>query len=329
VSAELLILSDLHLGRPVRGRHGVALRAADFDALIGEGMQVCLNGDTAELQEPESRDIALAELDALHGLAGRRGATLLMHAGNHDPDVTDAHYGRFAGGVGLVTHGDVFHPSIAPWSPRAEQIRRAWAEEVAETPIPERNTLAGQFRAVKAASRAERRIVTRGLRMTSLLLQPTTVFSILWYWRQYPRLAAGFAHRHLPATRIVVAGHSHRPGIKRITRDLPNPLIVINTGAFSQPHAPHAVFLKDRTLTFHRLRRDTARPGRPFVRVPDPVGTVELQVPWHEPSIDGRGSPAFASFDGSVRPSASAMPAAASSNVETLAPVAMPDRSKA
>lgn len=307
----------------------MALRATDFDALVGEGMQVCLNGDTAELQEPESREVALGELAELRALAERRGATLFMHAGNHDPDVTDAHYGRFAGGLGLVTHGDVFHPSIAPWSPRAAMIRQAWIEEVARTPIPERNTLDGQFRAAKAASRAERRIVTRGLRMTSLLLQPMTAFSILWYWRQYPRLAAGFAHRHLPATRIVVAGHSHRPGIKRITRDLPNPLIVINTGAFSQPHAPHAVFLKDRTLSFHRLRRDTARPGRPFVPAKEATGTVELQVPWHEPSIDGRGSPAFASFDGSARPSASAMPAAASSNAETRAPVAMPERSKA
>lgn len=315
MTERLVILSDLHLGRTEVGSRGGTRTVERLDGVLEEGSHVLLNGDTAEFQEPDSRGRAADELGSLLGLAERRGVRLVVHAGNHDPDVSHHRFARLAAGTVLVTHGDAFHPTVAPWSPRADAMRAAWQAELAGQPVHVRNTIEGQLRAARAAGRAEHHARLHGVRKRSLLVHPWTALQIAWYWHQFPRLAAQFAQRHLPETSIVIAGHSHRPGMFIVSRDRPRPTIVLNTGAFSRPHAPHAVVVEGSTLTLVALRPDRARPSRGFVFGRAPKGQLALQAPWDVPStgLSAAGMPAFASLDGSVRPSASDAKAAAAS----------------
>jgi hypothetical protein len=85
----------------------------------------------------------------------------------------------------------------------------------------------------------------------SLLTQPLNLARVAYYWATVPGLAAEFANRFTPDTRVVIFGHSHLPGVWR--RD---GRLILNTGSFTFPRLPHAVLVRDdHRLTYHRIRR--------------------------------------------------------------------------
>lgn len=227
----IAILSDLHLG----------LKAAPSPAAIApllEGVdELILNGDAAECA---SARYAAAGKDALEDLARRArsaGAALVRIEGNHDPGTGELLVRRAEGAV-LVTHGHAFHPAIAPWSPVAADVARAFAgahAAAAGEPEPMRTLLAARAAAHRERQDEHARPPIAVLR--GMLGRPWSLPMVIGYWRIFPELSARFAElASAPGApvRAVVSGHSHRAGAWFVRRTL-----VLNTGSFTFPGQPH------------------------------------------------------------------------------------------
>ena len=121
IEPPVLVLSDLHLGHPA----SYLGDPAALEPLLDRVRTVVFNGDTAELLNLCHRDRARSLARQLAEVCLRNGARPVFVCGNHDPAASSAQYlDLFAGRV-FLTHGDVLHPRIAPWSSTAKLL---WAE---------------------------------------------------------------------------------------------------------------------------------------------------------------------------------------------------------
>lgn len=240
-----LILSDLHLGRP-----GGARSARSFEALVADYDRVIVNGDAAELHHARFQRDAEVQLELFRDLCLTRGIRLDLIAGNHDAFVSDLRALQLADGAVYITHGDAFHPAIAPWSPYAASMRRSYAEAMAATKpgTPEDEA---RFAAAREASLAEWRTMGEGAHVSTLAnmaIRPHRVLAVLAYWARFPAIAAGWAERFAPRAGTMIVGHSHRAFVKSI-----GGLRLVNTGSFGFPGTPHAVVLEGHTVRVHRI----------------------------------------------------------------------------
>jgi hypothetical protein len=233
----IVVLSDLHLGL------AAAPTPASLRPVLEGATEVILNGDAAESASPELSARGEDALSDLRGFVASMGAAWLRIEGNHDPGTGELLAVRAAGAV-LVTHGHALHPAISPWSSHADAVaaefRRAHLAAWDRTE-PERTLVAA-----RAAAQLERSLEQAVAPMTALrrmAMRPWSVPVVIGYWRMFPELAtrflertaaAGDAGRGLP--RIIVCGHSHRPGAWFVRGRL-----VLNTGSFTFPGQPHVV----------------------------------------------------------------------------------------
>ncbi len=242
----ILIISDMHLGRT-----GMVATADELAPLIESVEILVVNGDTAELHIDEWAAAARRELEALRDRCRRAGTRLVLLSGNHDPSLSPHRHLMLAGDSVFVTHGDAVDPAVAPWSDSARIILDRRREvEASQTP-EERNSLAGVFRACREASEAEWEVhgdLGKPTTIFDTLLKPRRLAAITRYWVRNPRRMNGFADRFAPKSRVVLVGHSHRAGIRRIgSRD------VINTGTFGIPGPALGVLIDERGLHVHRI----------------------------------------------------------------------------
>lgn len=240
-----LILSDLHLGRP-----GGARSARAFEAMVAQFDRVIVNGDAAELHHARFQRDAELELDLFRDLCLSRGIRLDLIAGNHDAFVSDVRSLTLADDAIYITHGDAFHPAIAPWSPYAASMRHTYVKALNATPAGMAED-AARFAAAREASLAEWRTMGEGAHVSTLAnmaIRPHRVLSVLFYWTRFPALAAGWAERFAPRAGTMLVGHSHRAFVKDI-----GGLRVVNTGSFGFPGKPHAVVLEGDTARVHRI----------------------------------------------------------------------------
>ena len=288
MGVRTLILSDLHLGR---GWSASGTRPA-IEALAELWQDVdhlVLNGDVAEIHHPKLWATAARSLMHLIDRCDHDGVSLTVLSGNHDPWLSSRRHLLLAGGRVLVTHCDVMHPAVAPWSPAAGRMRRAYHAAVDRLPHEIRGQLEGRLDAARHASFAEwddedaiRREAGRST-IGHMLLRPWSIAQVLLYWRAFPKLAAEFAAAHAPKAEIVITGHTHRPGRWRI-----GDRTVLNTGSFVAPVRPCAVLLADDAVSLHRVIRH--RDG--WLRLPEPEHRMELPagtdmgVPETDPDLD-------------------------------------------
>lgn len=249
-SPRTVVLSDLHLGRP-----GGAIGANAFEHIVAEADRVVVNGDIAELHHAVFQADAERELDLFRDLCASRGVKLDLVAGNHDPFVSELRALSVADGAAYITHGDAFHPAVAPWSPFSASMRATFAETLAHAApgTPEDEAL---FAAAREASIAEWRVMGAGAHVSTLAnmaVRPHRVLTVLGYWMRYPALAANWAARFAPRAGTVVVGHSHRAFVRRI-----GGRVVVNTGSYGFPGTPHAVVLEGAAASFHRILRSDA-----------------------------------------------------------------------
>ncbi|MAB72991.1 MAG: hypothetical protein CMJ54_10855 [Planctomycetaceae bacterium] len=242
----MLIISDMHLGRM-----GMVATADELAPLIEAVEILVVNGDTAELHIEEWAATARRELDALRDRCRRSGTRLVLLSGNHDPSLSPHRHLMLAGDSVFVTHGDAVDPAVAPWSDSARLIRDRRREvEAAQTP-EERDSLTGVFHACREAAEAEWEVhgdLGKPTTIFDTLRKPRKLAAIMRYWVQNPRRMNTFADRFAPKSRVVIVGHSHRAGIRRIgSRD------VINTGAFGIPGPALGVLIDERGLHVHRI----------------------------------------------------------------------------
>jgi UDP-2,3-diacylglucosamine pyrophosphatase LpxH len=247
VAQRVLILSDTHLGRPrCAARSGAALRP------LWQGIDhLVLNGDVGEVHHPLHWPASAREVMHLLELAEADGVQVTLLSGNHDPYLSDLRHLTLARGEVFVTHGDVLHPAVAPWSPAAARMRAAHQQALEATEPPLRETLESRLAAAQHASFAEwnelRRESARST-IPRMLLRPWAIAQVFAYWRAAPRLAAEFAAAHCPGARFVVVGHTHRPSVRRVRGRT-----IINTGSFGFPGRPYAVLVGDALLEVRRV----------------------------------------------------------------------------
>lgn len=250
MSRRIAIISDTHLGHP----QSKALRAAQLAPLIQSGItDLVVNGDTAELQYHHLRSEAAKQLEKLETICEQAQVQLTLISGNHDAMVTDIRHLSLADGQVFVTHGDAFHPGVAPWSTGAPQMLADFKLARASLNKPEDlYNLDIHLGIMQHVCHQDfvRQHETGVYDKLSLRRAPRTVWEVVQYWRQVPRLAAQFSQRYVPDARVVIFGHSHHQGIWRRRGRL-----IINTGSYSFPGKPWAVIVENTTLTVHRLRR--------------------------------------------------------------------------
>jgi predicted phosphodiesterase len=252
VEGRTVILSDLHLGRPRVG----ALSADALRPLWRGAAHLILNGDTAEVHHPSHWSVAARQTVRLFELSEQDGCELTLLSGNHDPFISDVRHLLLADGRVFVTHGDVLHPAIAPWSPAAGRLRRAHDDALRALPPESRGELAARLTACQHASyaewrdAAEMREEARRSTVAGMLMRPWALGRVVRYWHVIPSIAARFAAEHAPDARVVLIGHTHRAGAWRV-----GARVVLNTGSFGFPGRPYAVVIEAGSLAFVRIRR--------------------------------------------------------------------------
>ena len=116
-----IIISDTHIPRQTMVR-----TAAELEPIIDSCDRLVVNGDLAETHKRDACEVVARELDTLRSLVESKGCELVLLSGNHDPEISPWRAAEFGGGRVLVTHGDAFHSSIAPWAKEAGIMRAEW-----------------------------------------------------------------------------------------------------------------------------------------------------------------------------------------------------------
>ncbi len=251
MDGRIVIISDLHLGRP----HQSAKSAQALRPLWRGAQHLVINGDVAEVHHPKHWSIAARETMQLFDLCEADGVELTLLSGNHDPYVSDVRHLHMADDRVFVTHGDVLHPAVAPWSPASGRIREAHEEALAALGPELRNDLESRLSACQHASYAEwqnvKELEEEAIHSTffGMLIRPWALMKVLRYWWIFPALAAEFTKVHSPEAKFIVLGHTHRPGVWEIADR-----VIINTGSFGFPGTPRAVVIEEDKLRVVRIR---------------------------------------------------------------------------
>lgn len=288
-----MVLSDLHLANPGRGAG-----SAEAVRPLWAGADECvLNGDIAEIADEKLRGAAARQVMKLLEYAEADGVKLTMISGNHDPLITDRRYLRLANREVFLTHGDILHPAISPWTEHAKELRRLHADAVLSLDPSKARDMDHQLAACQHASAtqwdlfvkhgeaarqnaAPRSFLPRHFRSGRLGRKAATAMKVakaLYFWHTIPRRAMGFAARFAPESRFFIFGHIHRAGIWRDTSPgTPNGgRFIINTGAYQTPRNPRAVVMQGTTLEVWPVVYDLAG-HRLGAR---PIATHTLQNP--------------------------------------------------
>jgi predicted phosphodiesterase len=267
------VLSDLHYGDR-------SSRIASLDALtpLFDGVTgLVLNGDTLDTRAGPFPERTAARRQEVTSFFSRLGAPVTFLTGNHDPDISDAHWLDLAGDRIWAIHGDILFEDIVPWASDAPLIRRRMRAALEKEGRPaEALELEERLAVIRSVTRS---IPQRGHHAEpkagpyvarlfhDLLWPPWRLPRLLEAWRSVPARARRIAARYRPKVRFALLGHTHRPGIWTA----PGGLTVINTGSFTLPFGCWAADLTPDRLSIRRIAR---RDGR--FRAEDPVAEFPI-----------------------------------------------------
>ncbi len=246
---RIVILSDTHMGRP-----DALVRSPQMLRPLWQGASaVVFNGDVAEIHDPRCRIKAARLVLQMHDLCERDGVEPTLLSGNHDPYISDVRHLLLGDGSVFVTHGDVLHPAIAPWTPSAAKVRRAHDRAMAKLEPEARGKLAARLSVSQHTAHEYWDEYEHALQHSAtrqLMLRPWMALQVLWYWHNIPGMAQRFAQEHAPEAKFFIFGHTHRQGIWQR-----GGLTLINTGSFGFPGRPRGVVIEDRRLSVYPIRR--------------------------------------------------------------------------
>ncbi len=227
--------------------------------LVTETDTVLFNGDTLEQKyedAPSHIDSPLPSFEEFSAQLADWNANPVFITGNHDPNISDIHYGELNCGQILITHGDGIFKSIAPWSTTSRIL-----EEVAQTNF-ERIQSQGQitfYRFLQSIKDAcmEGHALTKDYDPTvwgkiqifaHQAWPPTKPFKILKCWEDAPKLAVEMASQYEKTPQFMIIGHTHKPSIRA-----EGPTQVINTGSFFPWPGSTAVDLDSNGITIRKV----------------------------------------------------------------------------
>jgi predicted phosphodiesterase len=309
-AGRIVILSDTHLSVPGRG----AGSAEALRPLWAGADEVIFNGDVAEIADQRLRGPAARQVLRLQELTEADGVRLTLISGNHDPLLTDRRYLRLADREVFVTHGDILHPAISPWTDHARHLRQLHADAVLSLDPDKARDIDHQLAACQHASvvqwdhfvnpppdaAAPPRRPTAALwdrlpgsaKIEKRSSQGVKIFKALYYWHSIPRRAMGFARRFAPDSRFFIFGHIHRAGVwtDRSPGTPAGGRTIINTGAYQTPRNPRAVVLEGHQLSVWPIEYDPAghRLGK------RPIATFDLHHPAAARPAEGTEQPPVA-----------------------------------
>lgn len=265
---RLRIFSDLHFGDP----RSTLRDLASFSPLLAGADEIILNGDTLDTVSPETT----ANQAVVRAFFASVGPRVTYINGNHDPDLSELDELSLADERVWVTHGDILFDHIAPWSHHAPALIAHLARIRAGASPAELERLETRFDHHRRACHAllsapgyfKKHPPGSPLRIVRNVFPPRRLIAILRSWRDTPRLAAELARRYRPRARVVILGHTHRPGIWRPDRD--RGITIINTGAFARLFDPVFVELQAETVRVVRVERRGGAffPGRVLTEFP-------------------------------------------------------------
>jgi len=273
---RIVVLSDTHLAGPGRGAHS----AAALRPLWRGADEVVFNGDVAEVADERLRGAAARQVVELLRMAEEDGVRVTLISGNHDPLITDRRYLRLAEREVFLTHGDILHPAISPWTDHGKHMARLHADAVMSLDPAKARDMDVRLAACKHASAVQwdafvtrphprgvlARWIPRPVRQKTALARK--LIKAAYYWQTIPRRAMGFARRFAPECRFFVFGHIHRAGIwiDRGAGPGGRDRFIINTGAYQSPRNPRAVVIEGGRLEVWPVVFDPA--GHGFGAIP-------------------------------------------------------------
>lgn len=277
----IFVLSDLHLGHPASHLSEPELL---FPVLEAAG-SVVINGDSYEALNVRRREAATLKNRRLLDFLRNRRTPCIQITGNHDPEVSDFHHLDLLDGRIFVTHGDALHPDVAPWSREAKALRteRLRIETAEPERALDRQTLDGRLRLAKRCAlvvgsedrHGNRRLMARFLMTGQFAMQPWRAARAVRYWASVPNLASAMRDQFRPAAKLMLIGHSHRPGIWRREG-----WTLVNTGSFQPLSSPLLAVLGLDRAVIHRLKRrqsgySVAAPVAEIALAPTDLSTLD------------------------------------------------------
>lgn len=258
------IISDVHYGDR-------ASRVRSLDQLrpLLEGVDsLVLNGDTVDTRRDKyGRQVDTRRREVLE-FFGKCGVPVTFLTGNHDPDMSELHELGLEGGNIFVTHGDILFDSIVPWSRDASMLRSKLIAALAGVPDTGASAIEGRLSAYRSVAgsipqrhQSERNPLKYALRFVGdTVWPPGRALKILRAWREAPGRAAALARKHRPKAKVVMIGHTHKPGFWRT----PGGVVVINTGSFCPPFGAMAADVEPGGVSLRKVdfRRGQFHPGR-------------------------------------------------------------------
>jgi len=249
------IFSDLHYGD-----HSSRIAQLASLAPLAEGADsVILNGDSLDTRSGPDPDFTAACRTELGAFFRGWGPPVRFLTGNHDPDFSPDHFVDLADGKVFITHGDILYPDIVPWGRDAPIIRAKMTQEwharsrrVGTASLAERFAVLRRVAAdLPQRHQAERSRLRHAARLAiDVMWPPWRFLRIVNAWQSFPRLADEFLWPYRPNAQVMLAGHTHRPGIWRRR----NGTVLINTGSFCRPFGAFAVDLSDEKLRIRSIR---------------------------------------------------------------------------
>jgi len=224
------IFSDLHLGHK-------ASRIAGVESLRGlfrGAGTVVFNGDTWEELSEGWRENSETMLWALRRILAEEGCETVFLPGNHDPGWEGRGWLEFAGGRIVVTHGDVLLRDGAPWKREMLAAKHIVDGLWEESPDAATDAAARHDLARRIARRLPSCRHPEGGSLFSRVLDaafpPRRAMEIIRAWASQGRLAADFCERYFPKVELIVIGHFHCSGVRRVRGRT-----IVNLGSFVVP----------------------------------------------------------------------------------------------
>jgi UDP-2,3-diacylglucosamine pyrophosphatase LpxH len=251
VEPPVAVLSDLHLGHPAT----YLKDPANILPLLGPARTAIFNGDSCELMSVYRGKESEAQLRRLVDVCMNRGVRPYFLTGNHDPYVSSAHSMDLFGGRVFMTHGDVLHPWVAPWSREGQVIHEERMRILRTQPEPE--TLEETLLLTKRSSMAaalyqgnlKKSLLARLEILSRFIYKPMRILVTLEYWANVAHYSHQLKERFRPDARLMLIGHTHRAGVWQ-SRDY----TLVNTGSYQLLSKALVVHLDERRASVHQVR---------------------------------------------------------------------------